>query len=533
MAALKKYLCLAALTWIGLSGLKPAQAAEDGFGPETTTVYAFDDVSIPYRYHVALTMVPATKHAENPILHHGAPGSPDELRAQFYGSVIHTDGKYRMWYMAMAKGRDRTATVPEQSRCWPAYAESPDGVHWTKPDLGLVDFHGSKHNNLLTFSPQPKFDQTQPLSLFILHEPREKDPARRYKMALYGRYQATYDHSGVPFHKATIYPYFSADGYHWTLANSVSAAGVYDDQDVTFPADTIFELGGLYKFGNVYHVAGHQDIGTIQLPTGVAGNRVMVTHSSSDFIHWSKDFSLSFIRYGYRSKQDLNEAHEPAAVWNRHNVLLGLYGQWQGAARRQDARMPLGFLISNDGVHFREPRPDFAMIQPGGDGDWDRHGLIHGQGFENVGDKTYLYYGTWDFSVYDNHNILQPGQSDPAGGVGLAWIRRDGFGYLSAQGGEAQFTTSALTFPAGPEALRVNVTGLAAASQLRVDLLDAEGSPLPGYSGDQAGVVEADGLASRVRWQNSPPSGSGVYALKFRFQGAQAAQIHFFAAYLP
>jgi hypothetical protein len=499
-----------------------------------STVFAFDDGTMPYRLHLALTMVPMTKYAGNPVLRHGPPGSPDEYRAQFYGSVLRINGKFRMWYMAMANGRHRTATAPEQNHSWPAYAESDDGIHWTKTTLGLVDYHGSTGNNLLAFSPRPNFDRTQPLSLFVLYEPGEKDPSRRYKMALYGRYQATYDHFGVPFHKATIYPYFSPDGLHWTLANSTPPDGVYNDSDVTFAPDTLFELGGLYEFAGIYHVAGHQDGGTILLATGEEGARTMVTHYSTDFIHWSHDYCVSFVRYGYRSKHDLNEAHEPAAVWSRHNVLLGFYGEWQGASSRQDARMPLGFLISNDGVHFREPRPDFAMIAAGGDGDWDRHGLLHGQGFANVGEETYVYYGTWDFSVYDNHNILMPGAADPAGGVGLAKIRRDGFGYLTVHGaGEATCTTVALAFPSGSAGILVNAEGLGPEAKLRVDLLDAAGAPLPGYSGGKGAWVERSGLAVAVRWPAPFPPGAGAHGLQFHFLGAQRSQIRFYAAYIP
>ena len=29
------------------------------------------------------------------------------------------------------------------------YAESKDGIHWKKPELGLVEFNGSKANNIV------------------------------------------------------------------------------------------------------------------------------------------------------------------------------------------------------------------------------------------------------------------------------------------------------------------------------------------------------------------------------------------------
>lgn len=59
---------------------------------------------------------------------------PWEDQGVTYSSVIYDDGRYQMWYRA--GGRT-------------CYAESVDGVHWTKPELGLYSFEGSKENNIL------------------------------------------------------------------------------------------------------------------------------------------------------------------------------------------------------------------------------------------------------------------------------------------------------------------------------------------------------------------------------------------------
>lgn len=66
-------------------------------------------------------------------------------RAQAWGSVIvEPDGLLRMWYFAF-----NTERKPDElDRGGYAYAESRDGIHWEKPDLGVVEFRGSKRNNL-------------------------------------------------------------------------------------------------------------------------------------------------------------------------------------------------------------------------------------------------------------------------------------------------------------------------------------------------------------------------------------------------
>ena len=55
--------------------------------------------------------------------------------------VLLEDGRYRMWYGAQASD--------ERDDSYHCYAESPDGVHWERPELGLCEFRGSKANNIV------------------------------------------------------------------------------------------------------------------------------------------------------------------------------------------------------------------------------------------------------------------------------------------------------------------------------------------------------------------------------------------------
>jgi len=54
---------------------------------------AIDLDSVPFRRNLDLTMVPPTKRAE-PVLRRGPKGSFDEIRAEYYGSVIRVDGNF-------------------------------------------------------------------------------------------------------------------------------------------------------------------------------------------------------------------------------------------------------------------------------------------------------------------------------------------------------------------------------------------------------------------------------------------------------
>ena len=143
---------------------------------DEAVLFAFDDHSIPLQDNLFLTFKRVQKHPANPVLRAGPPGSPDDRGCIIYGSVLPVDGKLRMWYLAWP----RAETSPEACGRPMAYAESSDGVHWERPGLGLVDWNGSRDNNLCLIEPGiwPVDDY-----LCVLHDPDDPDPGQRYKLA--------------------------------------------------------------------------------------------------------------------------------------------------------------------------------------------------------------------------------------------------------------------------------------------------------------------------------------------------------------
>lgn len=70
---------------------------------------------------------------------------PWERQIISHVTLRHDQGRYRMWYGA------RCGSGPDdQFLC---YAESADGFHWEKPELGLYEFAGSKSNNICFVGP--------------------------------------------------------------------------------------------------------------------------------------------------------------------------------------------------------------------------------------------------------------------------------------------------------------------------------------------------------------------------------------------
>ncbi|MEQ1862435.1 MAG: hypothetical protein ABMA13_21160, partial [Chthoniobacteraceae bacterium] len=208
--------------------------------------------------------------------------------------------------------------------------------------------------------------------------------------------------------------------------------------------------------------------------------------------------------------------HMGAGIWNRGNVLVGLHGMWQDAGQpppkgeswNLGVRIDLGLLVSNDGIHFREPVPSFKTIPHGADGEWDDIAILQGHAFVNEGDKTMIWYSHWD-----------TGGKLKTMEIGLATLRRDGFGYLSrkVEDNDAQFVTS--TFTAREIAL--NVDGITPDAPLTAQLLDHRDQPIGGY----ATTIAQNGLHQPIQWGKALPAGQRV-ALRVNFPANSSAKVY-------
>ena len=493
---------------------------------KVTTLFAFDSVSIPHSQNLRLRMRAATRHPANPVVARGAPGTPDALGVQFYGSVIREGERFRLWYVALD---DDTANKVASARWRAAYAESTDGVRWVKPDLGLVAYHGNKHNNLILTTPGPLGF----VNLKVLADPADPDPARRYKISTHVYFR---HHTRL----GTLAPFASADGLRWTLlAEAKPVNAELRAADLVLPGVHFEPCGGLYQWEGMYYICGQNALpGTFQYQ-----GRIVRLYRSADFVHWSPTSHIAFVRasqhtyLGAGRSLEGEQNHEGISVWNRRNVLLGITGRWHGATEWKHVTIDLGFVVSNDGLNFREPLHEWTFLPHGADGQWDQGGLLQGQGFENIGNETFIYYGAWDPRNRD--------QTPARGGVGIAVLPRDRFGELvvdeSGQGPgnyqlpeiTSEFVTASLP---GNQVARVflNADGLGPDAALRIEMLDARDRPLVGYSGPDAAVVRQNGFQTPVTWKGMAQTTPlpEIIRLRVVFEGKKNTAIRFSALYV-
>lgn len=178
----------------------------------------------------------------------------------FYDPIA---GLYRLYYTLFTKDPDSAATplaeragkqyTPRGDRVTStAYAESKDGIHWVKPSLGLVEFEGSRDNNILMLYAH---------GTSVMLDDQELDPRKRYKLMTRVDYPGTRGFMAVSF---------SPDGIHWQeLLPWPKHNPQADSHNYVFRDPT----DGRYKM--VTRIWKN-------------GMRISAMCESSDFIHWSE-----------------------------------------------------------------------------------------------------------------------------------------------------------------------------------------------------------------------------------------------------
>ncbi len=73
-------------------------------------------------------------------------GKPWEGNTSAYYTLFQDGDRYRMYYRGSNFDQAAKKATHDEVTC---YAESRDGIHWTRPDLGLYEFDGSKKNNIV------------------------------------------------------------------------------------------------------------------------------------------------------------------------------------------------------------------------------------------------------------------------------------------------------------------------------------------------------------------------------------------------
>ena len=198
-------------------------------------------------------------------LHHPKPAevvlvtdAPWEGNTCAYYTIFADDDRYRMYYRGSHFDTDAQKAAHPEVVC---YAESTDGIHWKKPELGIVSYGGSTENNIVWDGVGSH--------CFAVFKDTNPDCAESESYKAISR--------GRPHAAKGLYVFGSADGFRWRLLRDepVIVDGDFDSQNLAF-WDSV---RGLYV---AYHRKSRD------------GKRDIMTATSSDFLHWTEPVFLNY-----------------------------------------------------------------------------------------------------------------------------------------------------------------------------------------------------------------------------------------------
>jgi hypothetical protein len=316
----------------------------------------------------------AVRSEANPLKLNGPPGSPDEAWAQ-YATVLYENDKFRMYYSTNINSSKWNLNI--------AYAESDNGIHWNKPELGIVEFNGSTKNNLLI----PNLSGSGPPSGFnanvslIMRDDAEKDPKRLYKMAFESGYEG----------KTGVYLTWSADGIHWHMPpyrlwgkspgrnQNIESWHPWPEPLLSFFYDP---LTPHKKYR--YKLYG-------QSPEAAFPHLDPNRPRNLSFVYGATPYDF----YPYEGnpvldpRTGINEDQiHGGLVQPYHGLYVCLYQHWWGDNWVEDLRL----AVSRDGIHFARVNPGHAILPLGAPGSWDSGMLCTPTSFFEHDEKIWLYY---------------------------------------------------------------------------------------------------------------------------------------------
>ncbi len=384
-----------------------------------------------------------------------------------YCTVLQDGDKFRVYYRGLPEaGQDGSAN---EVYC---YAESDDGIHFTKPELGLFEVQGTRQNNVILANAAPTTHNFSPL---LDRRPGVADQ-QRYK-ALGGTME-----SG-------LIAYVSADGIHWTRLREepvltkemVPFPYMFDSQNLAFWS----EAEGKY----LCYFRVFQD-----------GIRRICRTTSDDFVHWDPSVLMQYRHHGGDAPIEhlyTNQTHPYFRATHLYVSIAARFMPGRQVLTDEQAR-----AINVNPAYFRDTSDAIFMTSRGGDV-YDREflsGFIRpGIGARNWVSRTnypalnVVQTGDAEMSVYVNQDYAQP----------TAHLRRysmrlDGFASVRAEYEGGEFVTQPLVF-AGQQ-LAINFA-TSAAGGIRVEVIDAEGQPMAGYSLAEAREQIGNELQRIVSWQ--------------------------------
>lgn len=373
-------------------------------------------------------------------------------------SVMDDAGRYRMWYECY--DADGWVGPDDTSFC---HAESDDGIHWTKPDLGLFTYQGSKQNNILFRMIGPKGGHSRVHGANVFKD-SAASPDARYKAISQGIWPAF-----SPPHRIT--GMYSADGISWRRYPKPICDQFADSQYTGLWDDRLGKYVIYGRVGGRGRSLGRSESDNFDH----FGNLQRVLQTDDDDPPESDLYNSAAMKYPYAA-----------------NVYLMFPSLFQHKPQTLDIRL----AVSRDGIHWTRPQR-VPFIGLGKKGDFDGGSLYMGQGLIRKGNELWQYF-SGSATRHDEDQFENRNKPDLARVYSRVVSRLDGFVSAEAPQSGGAFTTPLMTFTGQVLTLNAQVRP---GGSLRVGLLDEKGAPVKGRSIEDCTTITGDHVRALVGWK--------------------------------
>jgi len=394
----------------------------------------------------------------------------------FYTTVFHDGDLFRMYYRGHPRGPDWEDSVA-------CYAESMDGIHWTRPELGLVEAEGLKPNNMIL----PTGRQFCP---FIDSRPG---------VPVSERYKANMEGAGG------LLGYVSADGIHWELVQEEpivpsSLPNHFDSQNVMFWS----EVEGCYCL-----YARH-----------MKERRSMARSTSEDFLNWSPPVPMAYSDTGTDIPSQHLYTNQTHPYFRAPHIYVALPGRFQAGRQvlTEAQGQEIGVHAGGGGV---DDVSDGALLTTrAGTTHYDftfRESFVRpGIGIRNwTSRNNYPALGVVQTGPHEMSMYVQRDYGQETAYLERLTLRLDGFASVAAPYDGGEMLTKPLTF-SGAE-LGINYS-TSAAGAIQVEIQDAEGKPIPGFTLEDCPEIIGDEIERVVSWKTGTDlSGLAGVPVRLRF----------------
>ncbi|MDA1018327.1 MAG: hypothetical protein O3A00_28215 [Planctomycetota bacterium] len=359
-----------------------------------------------------------------------------------YYTIFQDGDLYRMYYRGSHYDEKTKKAAHPEFAC---YAESRDGIHWKKPELGLFEFNGSKKNNIVWAGKYGTHNFTP----FKDPNPNCK-PDAKYK-ALGGGY------------KRGLWTWESADGIRWNLVSEtpVITKGAFDSQNLAF-----------WDPNRKLYVDFHR--------MGRNGLRDIMTCTSTDFRTWTEP---KFLEYTGVPNQHLYT--NAIRVYDRApHIYLGFPTRFHASSQQVEPTLMAG----RDGFHFQ--RWEKAVVPRTAPKD------------RNANRSNYMTNGLIQLPGNDRELAVYATEAyytGPDSRVRRFMYRVDGFVSVRAGAKSGTLVTKPVTFSG--DTLTMNYA-THDGGEVRVELLSAAGEPIQGFSAGDSRPFAGDEIRQVVAWKS-------------------------------